>query len=73
MSVIKDISMVESNITKASSGDNDILIAELYDQARGNKRLLMVYKNIEFAVRIGDWIQLNRLYGEFKEIRNCLN
>ena len=49
------------------------LIGELYDLARGNLQLLMIYKKIEIAAETGDWPLMNELYGEFKITHAAMN
>ena len=49
------------------------LIGELYDMARGNLQLLMIYKKIEIAAETGDWSMMNELYGEFKLTHSAMN
>ena len=64
----------DRNIKKAGQSlGNGPLISELYDMAKGNFRLLFIYKKYEIAAELGDWDLMNKLYGEFKTAHVSLN
>jgi hypothetical protein len=74
MSILVRNTAAEDEYASTKSNTNrDPLIAELYDQARGNMQLLMIYKKIEIAAKSGDWILMNELYGEFKYTKASMN
>lgn len=55
---------------KETSG---VMCLEFYNQARGDRRLLMIYKKYEIAAKIGDYSLMTNLYGEFKLAANSMN
>jgi hypothetical protein len=71
--LVRNISAEDEYASTKSSANRDPLIGELYNQARGNMQLLMIYKKIEIAAKSGDWILMNELYGEFKHAKASMN
>lgn len=74
MSIFAVASPSDRNIKKnVQTADNVPLVDELYDMAKGNFRLLFIYKKFEIAAELGDWDLMNKLYGEFKTAQVSLN
>jgi hypothetical protein len=74
MSILVRNVAVEDEYAETKNAEyRDPLIGELYDKARGNMQLLMIYKKIEIAAKTGDWPMMNELYSEFKQTHAEMN
>jgi hypothetical protein len=58
---------------KQDNNDKDPLFGELFNLAKGDMQLLLIYKKIEIAAKTGDWSLMNELYGEFKITHAAMN
>ena len=57
----------------ASPRRRPALLGDLFEQAKDDLRLFLIYKKMEIAVEAGDWTSLNILFREFKKARAQLN
>lgn len=65
--------LFEDERSAEAEDTSDIMCVEMYNQARGDRRLLMLYKKYEFAAQMGDYSLMTTLYGEFRLAANSMN
>lgn len=68
MSFFGIISTDKRGLRPKGSDDSEILMGEFYDKAKNDLQLLLIYKKLEVAARVGDWELMNQLNSEFKSV-----
>jgi hypothetical protein len=51
--------------------DSDMFNREMYSQAKDDWQLLLIYKKLEVAAKIGDWTLMNELTAEFRQVQSA--
>lgn len=57
----------------AIPGRRPALLGELYEEAKDDLRLFLIYKKMEIAAEAGNWSLMNTLYREFKIAQSSMN
>jgi len=51
--------------------DSNMFNREMYHQAKDDWQLLLIYKKLEVAAKIGDWTLMNQLTAEFRQVQSA--
>ena len=71
--LVSTVSDYHAVTDKPDKNDKRPMFGELYKLAKGDMKLLVIYKKIEIAAKTGDWSLMNQLYGEFKMTQAAMN